>query len=134
MYIRASLSDAATAALRVAACVADLQPYHRFYHHDHIYSLSFCGPSGLLTGVTVSLPWLRRLDGAGGGVDVDGGAGAVAARVHHLGLATTPVPVEVYHDDTDVVVEMASHAPLYRPQVVHTDLSLLRGLLQGGPH
>lgn len=54
----------------------------------------------------VSLPWMHRLDGAVG-VDVDGSIGAISAQVHDPGLTATPMLVEVHHDDTDVIMEMA---------------------------
>lgn len=60
----------------------------------------------LKTGVMVSLPWMHRLDGAVG-VDVDGSIGAISAQVHDPGLTATPMLVEVHHDDTDVIMEMA---------------------------
>lgn len=76
----------------------------------------------------MSLKSLHGLAGVGG-VDVDGGVGAVATRVDDPCVTATAVAVKVDDDDADVVVEMAPHSLLYRLQITEADLPLPRGFL-----
>lgn len=81
----------------------------------------------------IRLQGFRGLVGVGW-VDVNGCAGAIAARIDDPGVATFTVAVEVDHHNTDVVVEMPPHSPLDRPQVAVPDLPFPCCFLQGSLH